>query len=443
MRKKFKKYGIDEAYLSEILGRKVVDFGVEEVKKGARLRADLYRFKIKYEDGEGVVFVKDLWYGSSMSGEVVKSTLSENREILGENEKNFLIFGTRNGAFTPRYFGHKEYANDKTGKHTVLIMENFDMSLEEKLLELKKEMNDSNDEKKKQLEDLAYDYLRRTVDIALVNNYLASQSYPTHDPVESRIVYKLDEEMLTREITRYLNAIITFKFKREKSEDTIREFLNWDRDYDYPGIFSTLVDLIAKPLSRDIEKRGLVNLDLYPSNILLRNTSLPPYDPDAILELREGRKGTNLYDGLAITDNNALGIGSFAMTGTLAYHPSVFLTKNTQKKIAEHILIQQKKLEEGKEVHLEDIDPEERLRYNWEYAAIMRLTCLKNVNFAVWLKLLYPEKAKALEEQAAFYEPIQFIRENVGRFTSLNDILTEQCTEQCERINRGLEALKP
>jgi len=471
-KKDLKNHGINEAYLSEKLGRKVANFNIEKYDKGAELRADFYRLNVSFEDGicdgDVVLFVKDFRYIPSVSGKIFRLTLSENKEILDENELDFLKFGTERGIFTPTYYGDIKYENDV--KHNLIIMENFDKSLEDKLLELgEKKLSASSEEEKLDIEKVAFDYLKRVIDIALINDNLATKSYRTHEPPSGlRRVYKLTEEMLREDIISSINGLVTYKLgkidEERPVENVIGSVLAWSKKYDYSDSFNGLNDFIIKPLVRDLigiedienGKGKLVNLNLHPSQVLIKEKSLEKYNPeeydsDAILSLKEGRKTTlssikpngfesTQYDGLAITDNNKIGYGSSVMDASLINHISVFnvLSRDRLEQLKYHLLIQEEKLKRGQEFHLEDFSPAERKDLDEKYAAASRWAWLRGINYISWLKLKHPKNAERLETQIPIYNPEKYINCAIDYFTGLEDTLTQYFG----KVNEGIRALK-
>lgn len=447
MRKKdFRKVGINEEYLSQILERRVSDFDVEEVKKGAHLRADLYKFVITYESKESAsLFVKDYWYSTNIAKNVATSlVLNENSPVLDKNELDFLVFGTKNGAFVPKYYGYKEYENGETGKHSVVFMEHWDKSLEERLLEIGNQIKQtSQEEEKRNLENLAFEYIRRAVDVALINNNLATQNYKKLDSAGLLTVYKLEEDRLKRELKTYLEGFVRFKIRNENFQNALTKLLELYTEHSYRNIFTSLVDFVIKPLVSNPNERGLVNWDLHPGNVLIREGDLSPYDPDAIILFKDGKKSINtdqisLYNKFSITDNNKIGYGSNAIIASLTNHISIFriLSKERQRQLFEHILVQQEKLKQGRVVHLEDIDFKKRKDFDDEYVAAARLANLRGMSFVSWLNLKHPERAKELEEQLPIYNPDRFVKATVEHFVNL-----EHSKDYFKEVNAFLEDL--
>ena len=138
--------------------------------------------------------VPEPYQESDASGEVEKS-----RE-LDMNEVRFLEFGNEAGTFTPRYHGHLDHDG-----RTLLFMERFDMSLEDKLVELAKrrELVETPFDRER-IDQEAFEYVQKAIDVVLINNYLANAAYKTKDPFKGVTISEQDAD----EYARYMNIFL-------------------------------------------------------------------------------------------------------------------------------------------------------------------------------------------------------------------------------------------
>jgi len=437
LKKYFKKAGITKEYFSNLSGTEIDEFEVEPVKKGSLLRAELYEFTIKPKTGEKFkIFAKNFWPGKDVSGE------KERSEILDQNEVKFLQFGKENKLFTPEYYDHVQHED-----RTILFMEEKDMSLEEKLIHIHEEIKESKKEKKVELENTAFEYLKRAIDVVLVNNHVATEKYESSDPFKGSTIYEYDQSEFKRYLNNFIFELLDFNFSEDSdSRSAKKDFFAWSLNNNITNVMKELYKNIAEPLGSNLEKRGIVNYDPNPGNILLDQDKFLDYDPDFILNLRNGKisdKKIKIYDGIVVTDNNKIGKGSEAMIAILINHPSVFrlFDNEKMKKLKEHAFVQHYKLQTGKTEDLNQIDSNLRKRFDNEYAAAARFSCLRNIKFVVSLynNPEAKEKLDGLIRRNELYNPKDFINMNLDYFCNIQDHLSEYLS----RINETLNSLNP
>ncbi len=427
--KEFRREGITNDYLSELFGKPISKYRVNPVKKGSLVRAELYEFEIFPKKEEPFkIFAKDFWPGRDVSGEL------ERDNDLDMNEVFFLQFGNEHDLFTPRYFGHMKHEGGDKKERTLLMMEKFDMSLEDKLrdLHVKREKTEDMDEKEN-IKKESLDYVKRAIDVILYNNNVASENYRTSDPFKGTTVYEYDKETFRKYVNNFIRELVSFKYPGTK------ESSGWFIEYKFSFMMRELEENIVNKLGSDTKNRDIVNFDPNPGNILLKDKTPGKYDPDKLLAVRENPKEDSTYNLLSVTDNNKIGRGPEAMIAILLSHPSVrmLMDKENINGLKDHAFSQMYKLKTKKISTIDEIDPSERKRFDEEFASALRYSHLRNIKFVAGLNNSLAEKAKDFQKRNPLYNSKNFINSNIDYFCEI-----DQDKKYFEVTNRALDALK-
>jgi len=453
MKWELKKYGITDeligAILKDNLGiqNPISWYSIDEIKKGILIHSNLYKITMRLGEGKEpeYIFMKDAKHEATLSGDVIKS-----RE-LDENEANFLAFGTENKTFTPHLFYRNDYVNKDNKNHVLTLMENYDMSLEEKLIELydEKMFAEKNKEEGKieDVEKKTFDYLLRSIDIYLVNNKIATDKFTTKDYTGMPKVYNFSKEQIQAHLNQYLLGLVFLKSTQEIKEKKISkndELINLLKKNaslvciykDMAGSLSYIADKIKSE-----PDNGIVLFDPIPSHILIKkHDKLEDYNVEDIFKIRQGKTDTPTYNLFAVTDYNKIGYGPSSLgIAALLNHPSVFrlLPQNKIKQLIEHIIVAKEKIKSGEDIRLEQIDSNKKSDFQEKYAAGSRFAALHNISTISWLNLKYPEKMKDLYKRNPLYETRSFINMNIDHLINL-----ENQYDRFTSLNQGLEKLK-
>jgi hypothetical protein len=449
----FENIGITLEYFAQIFGMPIQNYEVSEVKKGALLRAELYEFKISPVQGEQfAIFAKDFWPGS---GDV---------EEIEKNEVRFLQFGQEHKAFTPKYFGHKEHEVMNGQKRTLLFMEKYEMSLEDKLLEIWDLMCKTEKKgEKKEIETHAFELVRRTIDILTINKYIATQRYKSAPLLKGSTVHKYDLDEFKTDINNFIFELTFDKYfseltKEQAQADSLMINLRkcyeskftWNIGHNLSRVLEELYKNIAEPLARAVDERPIVNYDANVGNILLKNLNsmnLSPneYPPDMVIQLRDGKtkEAAPYYDGFAVTDNNKIGRGSHAMVGLVLAHPAVFriFSEERMKHLKDHAFAQCHKLQTGERIiALDAVDSSKRKQFDDEFWAVMRYGCLRNAKFAARQYTESPqsrEKFREFGSRNPLYSAHSFINANLDYFCHIR-----HDEEYLKLVNEAIKELK-
>jgi len=425
------KYGINEAYFSQITGRPVRSFRIKPVHEGYNVHSDLYCFTLTFSDGSEPlsIFAKDTYMNRDVSGR------HEKDGQMNQTEAEFLEFATHCKAFTPRYLGSINFTDKKEQKHLMLFMEKYNHSLEDKLIALKAQRDRAGSEEERQaIVDQAFDYIRRAIDIIVVNNYIARRSFNPEDPSSAgnklRVMSPPFQEYHT-DLEDYLTGLTLFKLlndfkqKKDKRFEVVKKGLAIMRDY-VKRVEEVLDEFIANELTGNSSEHELTHLDTLPGHVLLKDVELGDYDPNTVLDLRTGRNGGSTpYDGFAITDYNKFGYapdGFFA--AILLNHPAIFqiMPADREKQLVEHALVQEERLRTANSaIQLTDIRARDVQNFmDVVYQSGGRYALLRNIGFMAWLCMENPTKARNLQKRNLLYTPETFIKANLDRLFSVD-----------------------
>ena len=422
-------HGITATFFSELIGKKVKDFNFDNIKDGYNIHSDLYCFRLQVEGETKVrrIFAKDTYINLDVSGNHKKGALAN------RTEAEILEFATKCRAFTPKYFGKREFT-DRKGEHTIVFMEKYDASFEKKSAELTAKKNELKKNGKQAIDDEAFEYIRRSVDVVILNDYIARRSFDPESPdsLSSKLRVKSPTfQDYRRDLESYLTGLTLYEVtsnsrKIERSEiveTSLAIMKNYIRRIE--GIFD---EHIIKHLVGNSGEHGLSHLDPLPCHILINdNVKLEDYEPGKIIELAHGKINGDPtpYDGFAVIDYNKFGYAPDGFgVGILLNHPSVFqmLSPEKEQELIEHAFCQNQRLKlMNADVELEDYAEEFQKFDDMVRHKAGRYALLRNIGFISWLFIKNKEKGKKLRKRNQLYDPESFIKANIERLLSLKE----------------------
>ncbi len=437
IKKELKKLGLNEDYLAKILNDKFevenprFSYDINPLKLGTGARTNQYHLQIKLKDGQVIdSFVKDYFnWGKqkNISGKAPKDML------LAVNEADYLEKLPGYGARVPELYGILDKADEEGRFHHMMLMEKYSHTFEEELIKKRKMIQESEtEETKNAIENEVMNWLRRIIDVYNVDNYILNANKSDLPEIPE---YSADDFMF--DIRVYVNSILDFVYPNRDEER------KWSERYHYSNIMRSLESYVAEVLGEGDE---ITLFNPYPAHILIKgesNIKDSDYDPKDITKAisRQFEK-PDPYKGIAMGDlskvsNAPTSIGLAALLN----HPSVgeVIDPENINRLVEHSLVGKKRLDEKKDIHLEDINPDERTKYFRQYNAGARLAIIRNLYYISSLCSVDEERHKELIEanpDKLELDVKKSFDHNISNIKRLGDQ-----NQSFKELNAGLDAL--
>ncbi|MBD3354439.1 hypothetical protein GF361_00460 [Candidatus Woesearchaeota archaeon] len=397
IKKELKKLGLDEDYIkNKILNDKFeienpkFSYDINPLKLGTGARTNQYHLQIKLKDGQVIdSFVKDYFnWGKqrNISGKAPKDML------LAVNEVEYLEKLPGYGARVPELYGILDTADEDGKFHHMILMEKYSHTLEEELIKKRKMIQEAEtEETKSALRNETMNWLRRVIDVYNVDNYVLNKNRTDLPEIPE---YSADDFMF--DIRIYVSSILDFVYPNRDEER------KWSERHNYSNIMRSLESYVAGILG---DEKEITLFNPYPAHILIKdkpNIQDSDYDPHDITKaLSRKFEKSDPYEGIAMGDLSKVSSAPTSIgLAALLNHPSVGAVLDTENinRLVEHSLVGKKRLDEEKDLHLEDINPDERTKYFQQYNAGARLAIIRNIYYISSLCSVDEERHKELIE---------------------------------------------